>query len=309
MIRLAKLLIFAAIATGCGNRSAGDVQQWMRTELTARENRLSSRLAQHDSLSDPQQPLAHWILPPELNEVSGLALAPDGRLFAHDDEFGRISVIDPRRGVVLRSFALGDQLTRGDFEGMTVGNGTLYMVTSRGRVYEFPDGAPGEKVRYTVHDLRLGSECEIEGIAYDHSSESLVLPCKTVKTPAFEGQFVMYRWHLTRSGPARLSSITVPMDHLLRGTPWKSLRPTDITIEPNTGDYVMVAAQERALVQMTPSGEIVRAVSLPPRHAQAEGVAITRDGILIVSDEATNRAATITLYRWPLKFDSQPTTG
>jgi len=33
----------------------------------------------------------------------------------------------------------------------------------------------------------------------------------------------------------------------------------------------------------------------------AEGIAISEDGILLVSDEATGRPASITLYRWPLE--------
>jgi hypothetical protein len=48
----------------------------------------------------------------------------------------------------------------------------------------------------------------------------------------------------------------------------------------------------------------VRATPLPGKHGQAEGVALSPDGILIVSDEATKRSATLTLYRWPLTAES-----
>ena len=34
------------------------------------------------------------------------------------------------------------------------------------------------------------------------------------------------------------------------------------------------------------------------RDLQAEGVAITKDSILIISDEATSKPAAVTLYRW-----------
>jgi hypothetical protein len=43
----------------------------------------------------------------------------------------------------------------------------------------------------------------------------------------------------------------------------------------------------------------VLARPLPPDHVQAEGVSITRDSILILSDEGGNDLGTITLYRWP----------
>jgi hypothetical protein len=34
------------------------------------------------------------------------------------------------------------------------------------------------------------------------------------------------------------------------------------------------------------------------QHPQAEGVAITHDHILLISDESTTNAASLTLYRW-----------
>jgi len=62
---------------------------------------------------------------------------------------------------------------------------------------------------------------------------------------------------------------------------------------------VLVAAKQQAIIMLTPSGDIVFSRALGDRHPQTEGVAITRDHILIISDEATNGPATITLYHWP----------
>jgi uncharacterized protein YjiK len=86
-----------------------------------------------------------------------------------------------------------------------------------------------------------------------------------------------------------------------RANSWKSLHPSDITIDPQTGNYVLVASLENALIQITPAGELVSARPLPDVHQQAEGVAITKDSILIVSDEAKQGPAVVTLYKWPLR--------
>ena len=83
-----------------------------------------------------------------------------------------------------------------------------------------------------------------------------------------------------------------------RANKWKKFRPSDITIDPSTGNYVMISSLDHGLVVITPSGDIVRSEPLPGKHHQAEGVAITRDNILIISDEATSKPAAITLYRW-----------
>ena len=82
---------------------------------------------------------------------------------------------------------------------------------------------------------------------------------------------------------------------------WKNLHPSDITVDPETGNYVMVASLEKAMIEITPAGEVVFVRLLARAHEQAEGLAITKDSILIVSDEAKQSPATITLYKWPLR--------
>jgi uncharacterized protein YjiK len=218
---------------------------------------------------------------------------------AHGDELGRVSVIDPRRGVILREFRFG---ARADFEGITMAHGLVYMVDSDGQLYAFREGANGARVSYQLVDTRLGNDCEFEGVAYDRAREALLLPCKNVEKKSMRGNLVIYVWKLHENDPPRLSIIAIPLARVIGDNPWKSLRPTDITVDPNTGNYILVAAQERALVELSPNGEVIRAMPLPERdqHPQAEGVAVTSDGILMIADEASTRPAAITLYRWPL---------
>jgi uncharacterized protein YjiK len=73
---------------------------------------------------------------------------------------------------------------------------------------------------------------------------------------------------------------------------------------------VIISAQEEGLVEITPSGQVVRSVPLPGKHHRSEGLAISRDGFLIVSDEASNStAAVITLYRWRPSVITAPTVA
>jgi uncharacterized protein YjiK len=137
-----------------------------------------------------------------------------------------------------------------------------------------------------------------------------LLPCKNVQKKELEGSVVIYVWQLNPQGGQRLSTITVPIEDAIGHNGWDTLRPTDIVVDPRTGNYVLVAAQERALLELEPNGKVVRSMPLPGNdqaHPQAEGVAITEDGILIVSNEATVGPASITLYRWP--FAPAPDTA
>jgi hypothetical protein len=99
-----------------------------------------------------------------------------------------------------------------------------------------------------------------------------------------------------------LSKLVVPLGNSVLGSNgWKTLHPSDITLDPVTGNYVLLASLEKAMIEVTPAGEVVFVRLLARTHEQAEGVAITKDSILIISDEAKQSPAAITLYKWPLR--------
>lgn len=298
---LATLLAVAA----CGQPQSDSPPGASADTMAARAARIQQALAEPDSGADGAA-LARWLLPPDLDEISGLALTVDGRLLAHNDQEGTVWEIDYRRGVLVKRFALGRRPIKGDFEGIAIASDRIFLIGSNGKLYEFREGANGERVDYTVHDTRLGSECEFEGVAFDPGLNSLLLACKSAKGK--HDSLVLYRWKLQSGDGKRLSRLTVPIANVIGLNEWKELHPSDITIDPFSGNYVLVAAQERALIEITPTGEAISARPLPGEHVQAEGVAITREGMLILSDESAGNgaprsgrrpAAAVTLYRWP----------
>jgi uncharacterized protein YjiK len=297
---LALLLAVAACDRAKTNSTAGSTADTMAT----RAARLQEALAASDSGADAAV-LARWLLPRELDEISGLALTADGRLLAHNDQDGTVWEIDYRRGVLVKRFDLGKQPIKGDFEGIAIASDRIFMIGSNGKLYEFREGADGQRVAYTVHDTRLGSECEFEGVAFDPNLNSLLLACKNVEGK--QDSLVIYRWKLQSGDGERLSRLAVPIANVIGSNNWKSLHPSDITIDPFSGNYVLIAAQERALIEITPTGDPISARPLSVEHVQAEGVAITPEGILILSDESAGKgarasghrpAAAVSLYRW-----------
>jgi uncharacterized protein YjiK len=301
-LRCAAALVALLLAgTACRSPGAGATAaaKGQGAVLAARETRLNEALANADSGSARGKPIARWLLPRDLAEISGLALTPDGRLFAHDDETARITEIDYRRGTVVKKFFVGKKGLHGDFEGLACAGDRFFLLASDGTLYEFKEGAEGERVDYSEHDTHLGKECEFEGVAYDSTANALILPCKHVREKRAGKLLVLYRYSLGHAGKGGLSELTVPYAEAVGNNGWKQLNPTDITVDPSNGNYVLVAAPEKALVALTPAGAVVFSRPLRGRHPQAEGIAITRDGILIISDESVNAEATITLYRWP----------
>lgn len=293
------LVLVLLTASACERSSEANEETAKKdaSVLETRAARLEKSLASNDSTETGNKPVARWLLPPELSEISGLALTGDDRLFAHNDESARISEIDYRRGTILKRFYAGEKSLRGDFESITFGDNRFFLLTSNGIIYQFPEGQQGERVDCTVFDTRLGNECEFEGVTYDPATKGLVLACKNVGKKKSD-ELVMYRY--TPGDENGISEITVPQKDVIGENQWKQVRPTDITLDPESGNFVLVAAQEKALIELTPTGGVVFARPLEGRHPQSEGVAITHDHILIISDESVAGAATLTLYRWPL---------
>jgi uncharacterized protein YjiK len=240
-----------------------------------------------------------WIMPTELKEISGLALTSRGTVLAHDDEIGRIYEIDPKAGIILKRFTLSG-LPHGDFEAITVAGTDVYLLESNGKLYRFKEGADGTEVPYAKYDTHLGKECEFESLAFEADSSRLLLACKKVQTKGANHDLVIYRLPLPITDSSRLSVLTVPMSEVAGSNKWKSFRASDMTIDPVTGDYVLISSRDRAIVVITPDGDVVRSGPLPSAadHNQAEGVAITTDSLLLISDEATHVPADLSVYPW-----------
>jgi uncharacterized protein YjiK len=265
----------------------------------ARAARLARELADHDSSSGRVEPIARWLLPPALREISGLALTRDGRLLVHDDQLGQVWEVDYRRGVLVKRFSLGKGVLKGDFEGITVARDMVYLLNSNGKLYEFPEGANGAEVEYKLYDTGLKKDCEFEGVAFDPAIDALLLACKHVHDKDVKDDLVIYRWSLKGDSATRLSRLAVPIAKVRGENDWDKLEPSDISIDPLNGNYLLIASLQQAVFEITPAGEPVFARPLPPGHRQPEGLAVTKDSVLLVSDEGGNGTAVITLYRWP----------
>lgn len=241
---------------------------------------------------------ARWELPDALREVSGLAATPDGRVFAHGDEQALIVELDVRRERTVKTFAMGRQGARGDFEGLAVADGRFWLVTSHGILYESSEGANGGYVAFRTYDTGVGTQCEVEGLAYDASTKALLLACKEPRVRALRGFVTIFSWSVPRRALVNRTGLRVRVDSLARRAGVSAFHASGIERDPTTGHWLLVAARERAVVEITPAGRIVAGAALSRRdHRQAEGIAIMSDLTLLIADEAAGRRATLTTYR------------
>jgi uncharacterized protein YjiK len=239
-----------------------------------------------------------WELPDALREVSGLAATADGRVFAHADERAVILELDVRRERVAKTFAMGRQGAPGDFEGLAVAGGRFWLVTSDGLLYESGEGANGTDVSFRTYDTGVGTQCEVEGLAHDPGANTLLLACKEPRVSALRGMVAIFAWSIARRALVDRNGVRVRADSLARRAGVSAFNPSSIERDPVTGHWLLLAARQRAVAEITPQGRIVAGAALTRRdHRQPEGIAIASDRTLLIADEGAGRRGTLTTYR------------
>jgi uncharacterized protein YjiK len=242
------------------------------------------------------KPVAHWLLPPQLREISGLALTDDGRLLAHDDEQARVTEIDYRNGRIVKSFQLGQRPILRDFEGIAMAGTRLFLVTSAGVLYQAREGKDGTGVPFTTVATGAAAWCEVEGLAWDPGSKALLLLCKTPRQKALEHAVTVLRWSVDQRRwmvPERTSS---RLDPRFRKAFGAEFRGSDLARDPVTGHFLAIAGLTRAVVELSSEGAVIGTGSLGAHHRQAEGVAIAKDGTVLISDEGGKGAGRLAVY-------------
>lgn len=239
-----------------------------------------------------------WRLPDRLNEISGLALTPDGRLMAVNDEVAIVYELDYDGGRIVKAFAFGKPVVRGDFEGIAIVDGLVYLTTSTGRVYFAAEGADGQRVSFDNYDTELGKDCEIEGLTKSTDNTRLYFLCKNVRKKSALKGLMIFAWDVAKRELLADESVVLPEREIMKQLRVDRLNPTGITIDRQSGNRIMVASRQRALIELTEDGDLVSARNMPltNRHRQAEGIELTSDGRLLIADEGGTHKARLAVY-------------
>ena len=271
-----------------------------------------SVVAQSDSMSPAEsQALRHYDLrgagtrrfklPSQLAEISGLAFTPDGRLLAHGDERGVIWQIDPATGVPANRFGFGShgRLLHGDFEDIQVVGQRVFLVSSDGRIFEAREPRDDVIVDAIPRSAGLASACEIEGLAFDPPSQSLLVLCKHAWTKRWRRSVVVLAVSIVSWRFEAEPRMLIRESDLERVTGEKQFHGSAMVRHPRTGTYLLLAGPQHSYAEVTATGTVIGGGQLPSDlHRQAEGMAVGPDLTLYISDEAAGKHATLTAYAY-----------
>lgn len=238
-------------------------------------------------------------LPRSLNEASGLTATADGRVLAHNDEAGVVYQVDPVDGKIVKRFSLGSFGVSEDFEGIACRGEAVYLVTSRGELYEFREGGDRQQVQFRVYRTGLDAGNDVEGLCYDPAGDCLLLLCKGDPGRGLKGVKAAYAFDLkakrlleTPRLLIRLKDITV--------TDRKKFNPSDIALHPLAGTFLVISAEGECIVEVARDGTVLAQRRLSPKvNHHPEGITFLPDGTMLICNDGQGGKGSLT--RYPLR--------
>lgn len=264
------------------------------------------------------EPDARFVLPPDLSEISGLALLDDGRIAAVQDEEGILYLIDPNTGVILEERTFGPP---GDYEAVEFAAGRIYVLRSDGNLLRFDAGVPMAEEPATF-ELDIPSRCDAEGLRYDAEAGRLLVSCKDEPGPGYEIEKAIYAFdvsgrrlqdepvYLIDSRRVAASIPDHPVNEAVRSVlsdrvDLSGFKPSELAIHPVTGELFVLSSVRDVVLALGTDGQVTGFWSLPSDLLnQSEGMVFLPNGDAFISSEAGNQESAV-LMRFDYRFASE----
>jgi len=250
-----------------------------------------------------------FILPDELNEVSGIALYDKNTMICIQDEKGKLYFFDLVEKKITKQVKFGDE---GDFEDITIAGNRIYALRSDGLIIEIENFTSKENVKTKEYWTPLSLKNNCEGICYDSISNNLLIALKELtgikESENHPGFRAIYSFDLSTKKlsekPAyhiEISKLEIPGKNPSK--PKKESReirfkPSAIAIHPVTNEIYVLASVGKILVVLNRQGDLISKTGLDEKlFIQPEGITFSRDGTLFISNEGSEGAPSLLKFK------------
>jgi hypothetical protein len=298
-----KPLMVALLLSGCGNTAP---------ERHVPAPPVLAAPAAAGSAYDFAHPASTYVVPAQLQELSGQTLVGEGQLACIEDETGDLHFYNLRTQRLDSTVQFGP---KGDYEDVARVPGGYLVLRSDGTLFKRNGRVT------TTYATGLSAANEPEGLAYDAASQTLLVACKSEPGAGLAAtKRAVYRLNPTtyhiESKPAYVLDIAAILarspDAARPGKAAKKtgqlsqFAPSAVAVHPRTRHVFVLSARGNDLVELDPQGRLVAAQTLDPAlFPQPEGLAFAPNGDLFVSSEAGSKKGQGRLYRFS-ETPSQP---
>jgi uncharacterized protein YjiK len=238
-------------------------------------------------------------LPRPLDEASGLTATADGRVLAHNDEEGVLYQVDAVEGKIVKRFSLGSFGVSGDFEGIARRGEAVYLVTSKGELYEFREGGDRQQVQFRVYRTGLDAGNDVEGLCYDPAGDCLLLLCKGDPGHGLKGVKAAYAFDLKAKRLLEPPRLLIRLKEITVTEP-KKFNPSDIALHPVAGTFFVISAEGGCIVEVARDGTVLAQRRLSAKvNRHPEGITFLPEGTMLICNDGQGGRGS--LVRYPLR--------
>jgi uncharacterized protein YjiK len=226
----------------------------------------------------------------QLDEISGIVYyAKDTSIFAISDATGSLYKIFPDKHAMVQKWKFGKNH---DYEDLQLLDSTFYILSSSGDIvgvkFTLPDSMQVESYQFPDNGHN-----EFETLYYDSAKAQLILICKDCKsdnknyvgTWAFNPSTKSYQQGFYKIDYTKLKDNLKEVDK-------SKLKPSAAAINPLTHELYILASINKLLIIADKNGNIKNIYALNPSiYNQAEGIAFTPAGDLLISNESDKQSS------------------
>jgi uncharacterized protein YjiK len=232
-----------------------------------------------------------WKLPSVLKEVSGIAFLAPNKLACIQDESGSIYIYNLETSILEREIEFAG---RGDYEGISIQENTAYVLESNGTVYRIKDFLGNASTE--VFKTFFSSKNDTEGLFYEKAGNRLLIAVKA-EDPNSDDRKGIYAVQLPsmqikKDAVFYLNFKEKVFDDIRKEDLENTFFPSEVAIDPGTGEILILEAREPRLLILAPDGKAKELHVLSRElFPQPEGLTFDASGNLYISNEG--RPATV----------------
>ncbi len=260
-----------------------------------------------------------YILPDELQEISGITELDSSKIACIQDEREIVYIYDLERNQILSQTDYGFD---GDYEEITRVGKSFYILRSDGMLSEI-NNFESAKVKRSTYTTGIPYK-DNEGLCYDQKNDRLLITPKETpgKGSGENGKRFIYGFSLTLKkliqepvfsielsdidSFAIANKVKVPMKDKKKGNkrePDIKFKISAIDVHPITGRLFLLSSIDKLLFVFNMNNKIEYMASLNPGlFKQPEGITFMKNGDMYISNEGKKKSPTL------VRFNYRPAT-